>query len=110
MLISCTEPRKNIAIIIVAKPVIGELGCCKRQYNTNRAIIKDCTHEIEWVDDDVFYGDRKWLSDFIDLWIQHIDLPMYVSTTSVSALMASDELLKKMRRIVRCVGMGVPIS
>lgn len=32
---------------------------------------------------------------------------MYVSTTSVSVLKASDEILKKLRNIVNCVGLGV---
>jgi len=67
------------------------------------------TDEIEWVDDDIFAGANaeEWLSEFIDRWAEEIDIPMYISTTSVSILRASDEILKKMRKIANCVGLGV---
>ena len=67
------------------------------------------TDEIEWVDDDLFAGRNaeEWLSEFIDRWKKEIDLPMYVSTTSISTLKVSDELLKQLRKIVNCVGLGV---
>lgn len=67
------------------------------------------TDEIEWVDDDLFAGTNaeEWLSDFIDKWKKEIDLPMYVSTASISALKVSDNTLKKLRNIVNCVGLGV---
>ena len=67
------------------------------------------TDEIEWVDDDLFAGrhSEKWLSRFIDVWEKEMNLPMYVSTTSISTLRASDELLKKLKNIVNCVGLGV---
>jgi radical SAM superfamily enzyme YgiQ (UPF0313 family) len=67
------------------------------------------THEIEWVDDDIFSGKHyeQWLLEFIDRWSTEIGLPMYVSTTSKGVLKASDHLLKELRKIVNCVGMGV---
>lgn len=67
------------------------------------------TDEIEWVDDDLFAGKHaeEWLSKFIDVWKKEMNLPMYVSTTSVSTLRTSDELLKKLKNIVNCVGLGV---
>jgi radical SAM superfamily enzyme YgiQ (UPF0313 family) len=69
--------------------------------------IKDCTEEIEWVDDDVFIGDHEWLKVFYQRWIDEIGLPMYVSTTSVNALKASPDLLGLMRKAVNVVGLGV---
>jgi hypothetical protein len=67
------------------------------------------THEIEWVDDDLFSGDgyEEWLGLFISKWKNEIGLPMYVSTASKSVLKASDGLLRQLRSIVNCVGMGV---
>jgi radical SAM superfamily enzyme YgiQ (UPF0313 family) len=70
------------------------------------------THEIEWVDDDIFSGRHyeEWLSEFIDRWSSEIKLPMYVSTTSKGILNASNDILKKLKKIVNCVGMGVQAS
>jgi radical SAM superfamily enzyme YgiQ (UPF0313 family) len=74
-----------------------------------KIIKKYPTEEIEWVDDDLFAGRNaeEWLSEFVDRWKKEIDLPMYISTTSVSILKASDEILKKLRETVNCVGLGV---
>ena len=69
--------------------------------------IKDCTHEIEWVDDDVFFGDQDWLRVFFTRWADEIGLPMYVSCTSASVLRASPDLLRLVRRAVSVVGLGV---
>lgn len=69
--------------------------------------IKNSTHEIEWVDDDVFAGNTAWLMDFYEQWQKRINLPMYVSTTSINALKAPSDLLIKMRKSVNCIGMGV---
>jgi hypothetical protein len=74
---------------------------------TEAKYIKDCTEEIEWVDDDIFCGDINWLDEFLDRWIEEIGLPMYVSTTSISALKVSDKILAKLRKVVNCIGMGV---
>jgi len=67
------------------------------------------TEEIEWVDDDIFsgYEMEAWLSKFIDIWAKEIKLPMYVSTTSISVLRVSDEILSKLKKIANCIGMGV---
>ena len=79
------------------------------------------TQEIEWVDDDIFAGNERWLLEFFDKWCenftdtivdaysepQDVVLPMYVSATSHSTLKASDELLRSMKRCVNVVGMGV---
>jgi radical SAM superfamily enzyme YgiQ (UPF0313 family) len=69
--------------------------------------IKDCTHEIEWVDDDVFFGDQDWLKLFFTRWADEIGLPMYVSCTSASVLRASPDLLRLVRRVVSVVGLGI---
>jgi radical SAM superfamily enzyme YgiQ (UPF0313 family) len=74
---------------------------------TEARFIRDCTEEIEWVDDDVFVGDPEWLTAFYRRWIDEIGLPMYVSGTSVSALKASPDLLRLMRQVVNVVGLGV---
>lgn len=79
------------------------------------------THEIEWVDDDIFAGDEGWLLKFISEWEKnftgwYIDpytpdrrftLPMYISTTSHMALKISDEVLVALQPHVSAVGMGV---
>jgi radical SAM superfamily enzyme YgiQ (UPF0313 family) len=67
------------------------------------------TDEIEWVDDDVFAGKNpeEWLFEFVDKWKKEINLPMYVSTTSVSSLKVSDKTLENLKKIVNCVGLGV---
>ena len=70
-------------------------------------VIKNNTQEIEWVDDDVFYGDKDWLRAFYKRWTDEIGIPMYVSTTSISALKAPPDLLKQMRGVVNCIGLGV---
>ncbi len=85
----------------------------RRQIDTiieeGKIVKKYPTDEIEWVDDDLFAGANaeEWLSEFIDRWKEEIDIPMYVSTTSISVLKVSDEILRKLRKIVNCVGLGV---
>lgn len=61
------------------------------------------THEIDWVDDDVFTGDENWMLEFIN----YVPVPMYVSSCSISILKTSDKLLRAMRECVNVVGMGV---
>ena len=67
------------------------------------------TAEIEWVDDDIFCGGETetWIPEFVHAWDKHIGLPMYVSTTSVNALKVSDNVLRELRKVVNCVGMGI---
>lgn len=96
----------------VTKKLYGKTSCHLQRRNIDDIIseakfIKDCTQEIEWVDDDVFFGDQDWLKAFYKKWIDEIGLPMYVSTTSVSALKASPVLLKLMSKVVNVVGLGV---
>lgn len=69
--------------------------------------IRDCTHEIEWVDDDVFAGNEDWLLEFFGRWEKEIGIPLYVSTTSINALRASRKLLHAMKPSVHCIGMGM---
>ena len=72
-------------------------------------IIKYPTKEIEWVDDDVFSGINveTWLVNFVEIWKREINLPLYVSTTSVSVLRASDKVLRTLKQIVNVVGLGI---
>lgn len=86
-----------------------------------RVIAAYGTHEVEWVDDDIFAGDEEWLLEFIGEWgkafvAMFVDaygpdqkgtLPMYISTTSVSVLRASDRLLEAFAPHVSAVGMGI---
>jgi radical SAM superfamily enzyme YgiQ (UPF0313 family) len=65
------------------------------------------TKEIEWVDDDVFAGDEKWLLEFVRQYTKYISLPMYISTTSLSTIQASKKLLKAFAPITSAVGLGV---
>ena len=67
------------------------------------------TKEIEWVDDDIFSGPffSSWLEDFHKEYKKHINLPMYISTTSVGVLQAGGYILGKLRDFVNVVGMGV---
>ncbi|MFC2140419.1 B12-binding domain-containing radical SAM protein [Candidatus Auribacterota bacterium] len=67
------------------------------------------TEEIEWVDDDIFYGNdiETWLPEFVDTWKKEIGLPIYISTTSHYALKISDKILKSLHQFVNCIGMGV---
>ena len=67
------------------------------------------THEIEWVDDDVFAGSdvEEWIPRFAAEWRKEIGLPMYVSTTSQYALKVSDGVLEALKPLVNVVGMGV---
>lgn len=69
--------------------------------------IKDCTKEIEWVDDDILCGDNDWLTEFLNRWIREIGLPMYISTTSINAIRTPIEVLLLMRKVVNCIGIGV---
>ena len=69
--------------------------------------VKDCSYEIEWMDDDILAGDQDWLMKFYMRWPGEIDLPMYVSTSSVSVLKAPRKLLELMRGSVNCVGLGM---
>ena len=96
----------------VTRKLYGRMSCHLQHRNIDDIIneakfIKDCTQEIEWVDDDIFFGDHNWLKAFFKRWIDEIGLPMYVSATSVSALKASPELLTLMRNAVNVVGLGV---
>jgi radical SAM superfamily enzyme YgiQ (UPF0313 family) len=96
----------------VARRVFGETTTHLQHRDIEDVIgegrfIKDCTEEIEWVDDDVFVGDPDWLGAFYKRWADEIGLPMYVSATSASALKASGDLLRLMRRSVNVVGIGV---
>lgn len=74
-----------------------------------REIARYETAEIEWVDDDIFCGPdtEEWVPAFVSAWEREIGLPMYVSTTSLSALRVSDASLRRLRGIVNCVGMGI---
>ena len=74
-----------------------------------REIASRPTSEIEWVDDDVFCGAdvEDWIPEFAASWKREIGLPLYVSTTSRSALRVSDNVLGALRGIVHCVGLGV---
>ena len=74
-----------------------------------KEIIQYPTDEIEWVDDDVFAGKdvEAWIPEFADVWEKEIGLPMYISTTSRYALRVSDRVLRAMRRLANCVGVGV---
>jgi radical SAM superfamily enzyme YgiQ (UPF0313 family) len=67
------------------------------------------TLEIEWVDDDIFCGAgvNEWIIEFSRAWKKEIGIPMYVSTTSLSALKVSDRALKALRQNVNCVGLGI---
>ncbi len=65
------------------------------------------TKEIEWVDDDVFVGNEDWMIEFLLEYKYKVNLPMYVSSTSVSILHASDKLLNAMKGIISAVGLGV---
>ena len=74
-----------------------------------RIVAEYDTKEVEWVDDDMLSGSDvdKWIPEFVDGWRRHVGLPMYVSTTSVSALRVSDKTLRRLRYFVNVVGMGV---
>ncbi|MCX5807067.1 MAG: B12-binding domain-containing radical SAM protein [Proteobacteria bacterium] len=96
----------------VTRKLYGRTSCHLQHRNIEDIIneanfIKDCTQEIEWVDDDVFVGDQDWLKAFYKRWVSEIGMPMYVSTTSVSALKASPDLLMLMRNVANVVGLGV---
>lgn len=91
----------------------------KRYYLSRRplsAIIEEAkvflryrTAEIEWVDDDIFFGAdiETWIPEFVEIWEKEIVLPMYVSTTSHHVLKVSDNALANLRRIVNCIGVGI---
>lgn len=74
-----------------------------------KELLKYKTVEIEWVDDDIFFGAdiETWIPEFVNIWEKEIGLPMYVSTTSHYALKVSDNVLASLRRIVNCIGVGV---
>jgi len=74
-----------------------------------RELLKYKTLEIEWVDDDVFFGAdiETWIPEFVKTWEKEINFPIYVSTTSHYALKASDSILANLRRIVNCIGLGI---
>ncbi len=78
------------------------------------AVVKEikeiCTYdtkEIEWVDDDIFAGDEEWLLRFLGVWQREFDIPMYASTTSVSVLRASSQVLLELKKCCNVIGMGV---
>lgn len=94
------------------KRMYGDTSCALKHRDIDHIIaeakyLKDFTDEIEWVDDDILFGDYAWYELFFRRWKDEIGLPMYVSTTSRSALNAPGHLLKLMRGSVNCVGMGV---
>jgi radical SAM superfamily enzyme YgiQ (UPF0313 family) len=96
----------------VTRKLYGQTTCHLKHRDIDDIIkeakfIKADTQEIEWVDDDVLFGDQDWLMAFYTRWIKEIGLPMYVSTTSLSALKAKPKLLRLMRKVVNCVGLGV---
>jgi len=72
-------------------------------------IIKYPTSEIEWVDDDMFAGadTEEWIPLFAGAWKYHINKPIYISTTSLSVLRASDAVLASLQGVVSIVGLGV---
>jgi len=72
-------------------------------------IIKYKTMEIEWTDDDVFFGQdiETWIPEFVEMWGKRIRLPLYVSTTSHQALKVSDNSLSALKKIVNCIGVGI---
>lgn len=74
-----------------------------------RELLKYKTLEIEWVDDDIFFGAdvEAWIPEFVNIWEREIGLPMYVSTTSRYALKVSDNVLASLKRIVNCIGVGI---
>ena len=97
------------------KRMYGDIKCMLKHRDMQHIIdeakyIKPFTQEIEWVDDDILFGDQKWLYNFLETWQREISLPMYVSTTSISAIRCSDKVLKLMRKSVNCVGLGVQAS
>ena len=65
------------------------------------------TKEIQWCDDDIFAGNEKWLLRFLGIWQRDISIPMYATTTSISVLRASDEILHELKKCCNVVGMGV---
>lgn len=67
------------------------------------------TEEIEWVDDDIFCGSdiETWIPEFVAAWESEIGKPMYVSSTSALTLKVSDNVLRTLKRIVNCIGIGV---
>jgi radical SAM superfamily enzyme YgiQ (UPF0313 family) len=99
--------------------MVSMFGACdyKRYYLEHRPlgdvldelkeIVSYDTTEIEWVDDDFFAGDEKWLLELAGEWRSVVNRRMYVSATSHSVLKASDKLLDRFSRIVNVVGMGV---
>jgi len=74
-----------------------------------KELLKYKTVEIEWVDDDIFFGTdiETWIPEFVEIWEKEIGLPMYVSTTSHYALKVSDNVLANLRKIVNCIGVGI---
>jgi len=74
-----------------------------------KEIISYPTKEIEWVDDEAFFGTDidDWADKFVDTWEREINLPMYVSTSSRFVLKVSDDVLRNFRRVVNVVGFGV---
>jgi radical SAM superfamily enzyme YgiQ (UPF0313 family) len=86
---------------------------CRRPLETiieeAREIIESETHEIEWVDDDVFAGPdiENWIPEFVAAWEKEIKVPIYVSSTSLNVTRVSDNALKTLKRIVNCIGIGV---
>ena len=67
------------------------------------------TQEIQWCDDDVFYGhkDDEWLVEFARQWKKEFKFKSYIQTSSHSCLSASDLVLKEVGEISSCAGMGI---
>jgi len=50
---------------------------------------------------------EEWIPRFAEAWKYHINKPIYISTTSLSVLRASDAVLASLRGVVSIVGLGV---
>jgi radical SAM superfamily enzyme YgiQ (UPF0313 family) len=74
-----------------------------------KEIMEYDTSEIEWVDDDMFCGAdiETWIPEFVSVWEKEIGIPMYISTTSHYALKVSDNVLASLRKVVKCIGLGI---
>ena len=67
------------------------------------------TYEIQWCDDDVFFGynSEEWILDFANQWQKEFEFKSYIQTSSYSCLNVSDEVLREVKKIANCVGMGI---
>ncbi len=67
------------------------------------------TYEIQWCDDDVFFGhnNEEWILEFVERWQKEFEFKSYLQTSSHSCLNASDKVLKEVKKVCSCAGMGV---